>query len=182
VSRLNFSSKAALGALALCIGAACAAAPAPAASGAMPACHAMHGMRGDHDGPRSRPGRMLDFMLHRVEATPQQRDSIHAIEKSAREQGRAHWQQLRELHQQGMALLAASDIDTKALEALRVKRMALQDQMSRQMLQTEVAIAKVLTPAQRQQMLALMQRHEHGGDAHRWHGEAASAPAASAAR
>ncbi len=113
--------------------------------------------------------RMVEQMLERVHATPEQRTRIRALQKSAWEHNRPLMEQMHGLRQQSMQLLSASTIDFGALENLRSKQMAIANQLSRQMTQTQYEIALVLTPAQRQQAYAMMQermKHRLDRDGH----------------
>ena len=127
-----------------------------------------HDMRsGDMGHGRMHQGmeRMMEQMLDRVHATPEQRARIRAFQKNAWEHNRPLMEQMRSLRQQSMQLLSASTIDFGALENLRSKQMAIANQLSRQMTQTQYEIAQVLTPAQRQQAYTMMQeRMKHRMD------------------
>ena len=143
--------------------------PAAPASGMMQHGGPMnHDMRsGDMGHGRMHQGmeRMMEKMLDRVHATPEQRARIRAFQKNAWEHNRPLMEQMRSLRQQSMQLLSASTIDFGALENLRSKQMAIANQLSRQMTQTQYEIAQVLTPAQRQQAYTMMQeRMKHRMD------------------
>lgn len=110
--------------------------------------------------------RMMQRMLDRVHATPEQRERIRAFQKTGMEHNRPLTEQMRGLMQQRMQLLAAPSIDLGALENVRSQQMAVADQMSKNMTQTQYEVAQVLTPAQRQQMAHMMQERMHHGMQH----------------
>ncbi len=123
------------------------------------------GMHHDHDQAWKHHGmnRMMQRMLERVHATPEQRERIRGFQKSAMERNRPLMEQMHRLMQQRMQVLAAPQIDLGALENLRSKQMTVADQMSKTMTQTQYEIALVLTPAQRQQIAHMLEkRMGHG--------------------
>ncbi len=169
----RFSPKAVLSALALGLslvaGSAMAqSAPPPTrpAAGMQQGCPMGHGLQHGQELGWKHHGmdRMMQRMLDRVHATPEQRERIRGFQKSGMESNRPLMEQMRGLMQQRMQLLAAPTIDLGALENLRSKQMTVADQMSKNMTQTQYEVALVLTPAQRQQMAHLMQeRMQHQG-------------------
>ena len=153
--------------------------PAASAAGMMQHGSPMnHDMRsGDMGHGRMHQGmeRMMQQMLDRVHATPEQRARIRAFQKSAWEHNRPLMEQMHNLRQQSMQLLSAPTIDFGELENLRSKQMAIANQLSRQMTQTQYEIAQVLTPAQRQQAYTMMHermkhRMDRGGHGSMGHG------------
>lgn len=161
--RIRILTTATLSTLALGFGlAASGTALAQESSAAAPPANMPHyGHPAGHGHNRHGKDRMMRRMLDAVHATPEQRERIHAIQKNTWENSRPLMQQRQELMQQRMQLLAATTIDPGALESLRGKQMAISDQLSRQMTQTQYEIAQVLTPEQRQQIYALMQKRMH---------------------
>lgn len=124
-----------------------------------------HGMPHGHEKAWKHHGmdRTMQRMLDRVHATPEQRERIRGFQKSAMEHNRPLMEQMHDLTQQRMQLLAAPNIDFGALENLRSKQMAVADQISKTMTQTQYEVALVLTPAQRQQIAHMLQeRMRHG--------------------
>jgi periplasmic protein CpxP/Spy len=111
-------------------------------------------------------GRMLERMLDSVNATADQRTQIAQITTAARTNGKAQWEAGRALHLQLTQLLTAPVVDANAVEALRQQMLQQHDAMSKNMMQTMVSIANVLTPDQRKtladrlaQRRDMMQRH-----------------------
>jgi protein CpxP len=130
---------------------------------AMPGGH--HG--GQHGGPM-----MHGRMLQSVGATAEQQTRIQDIMKAARTDVRKLHEDAGDMRGQGAQLLAAPTIDARAVEALRQKRVALHDAVSKRMTQAMVDAATVLTPEQRQKMAErigkrreLAERHRHERDA-----------------
>lgn len=145
--------------------------PPPAASDAMPGgpMH-MHGHGPRHGGPMGGPmgGRHMDRMLERVNATAEQRTKIRAIFEAAGKDMRAQADTRRQLHEQGLALLAQPTIDANAVESLRQQMLAQHDQASQRWSKAMVEAANVLTPQQRAQLADEMRKRaaehdrEHG--------------------
>ena len=68
----------------------------------------------------------------------------------------------RALRDKQMAVLTAPTVDAAAAESVRQQMLAQHDAMSKQMTQTMVAVANVLTPEQRAKFAERMkQRAEH---------------------
>jgi Spy/CpxP family protein refolding chaperone len=92
---------------------------------------------------------MTGWVLSDIDVTPQQRERIAAVLKSAANDLRP----LRETHvkarQESLQLLAAPVIDRARLETLRLDQMQLGETASRRMLQAMLDAAEVLDPAQR---------------------------------
>jgi Spy/CpxP family protein refolding chaperone len=129
-----------------------------------------HGMMGH--GARGGPGAggmfegMLQRLLDRVNATPEQRTQIQQILQAHADERRAQHEGGRALREQAMALFAQPTVDATALEALRQKQLVMHDAASKRMTATMLEISRVLTPEQRKQMADymaqrrdMMQRH-----------------------
>lgn len=139
--------------------------PAPIQPGHGP----MHYSDGGHD---CGPGMMhrRERLFEKLGLTEQQRNQLREQRKAGWEKMAPLRQQMRELMQQRLKLLAAPTIDHDAIEALRSKQMALADQMSRLRTEEQVAMAQILTPEQRARAYAMMerrlQRWPHHGRGH----------------
>ena len=142
---LRVAAAAAL-ALGLVAGAAAMPAGAAGAPGAMP----MSGMP-IVAGPR------LDRMLERVGASAEQRQQIRAIADAARDDLAAQRDERRELARQMSQLFTQPTVDAAAAEALRQKMLAQHDKASQRMFQAMLDSSRVLTPEQRQKLVAAMQ-------------------------
>lgn len=105
-----------------------------------------------------------DRMLRRVNATAEQQTKIHAIIDAASKDIKPIRDSLHGTHEKLRALLAAPQIDTAAIEALRAQRSAAMDQISRRMTSALEDAVNVLTPDQRQKLAAIdidRGRHHH---------------------
>ena len=121
-------------------------------------------------GKPSGPRREADRLFARIGATAQQRDQIRTIRRESWDKARPALDQMRQLREQQLRLLAQPQIDRGALESLRVKQMNLADEMSRQRTETEYRIAEVLSPEQRARFYTMIERrfqrmHDRSG----WH-------------
>jgi Spy/CpxP family protein refolding chaperone len=123
-----------------------------------------HGPR--HGGPMG--GRHMDRMLERVNATAEQRTKIRAIFEAAGKDMRAQADTRRQLHEQGLALLAQPTIDANAVESLRQQMLAQHDQATRRWSKAMIDAANVLTPQQRAQLAEEMRKHAERGPEHGW--------------
>lgn len=147
----------------LLVAAAVALMAGPARAQPQPGMHgpqhaAMHRMApGMHDGmPMMMHGRMLDA----VGATADQKTRLRDIFKAAGDDTRADRENGRALRAQLMQLMAAPQVDAAAAEALRQKQLALQDAVSKRMLQAMLDAQAVLTPEQRAKLAERMgERH-----------------------
>ena len=121
-------------------------------------------------GKPSGPRREADRLFARIGATAQQRDQIRTIRRESWDKARPTLDQMRQLREQQLRLLAQPQIDRGALESLRVKQMNLADQMSRQRTETEYRIAEVLSPEQRARFYTMIERRfQRMHDRSEWH-------------
>lgn len=127
---------------------------------AMPGGPGGHGM---HGGGMMMHGRLLQS----VGATADQQTRIHDIMKAAHDDVRKLHEGAGDLRAQGAQLLAAPTIDARAVEALRVKRVALHDAVSKRMTQAMLDAAAVLTPEQRAKMAEQMSKRRDMMERHR---------------
>ena len=136
----------------------------------------MHGPGPDDHGREGHPPRMhgpmdparaekqLERMIdHRVpDATPEQKTRLLAIAKSAMADMKPLREQMHAARAESKKLLAQPTIDRAAIEAARVKQMALHDACSKRMSKAWADAAEVLTPAQRAKVAERMgKRGEH---------------------
>ena len=114
---------------------------------------------GGHGGPEMMMmGGRLEHMLDRVDATDAQRAQIKQIMSAAKQDLKAQRGDGRSLHEQGMTLFAAPNIDAAAIEALRVQISAQREVASKRMGQAMVEAARVLTPEQRAKLAERMKK------------------------
>lgn len=113
--------------------------------------HRSHG----HGGPPSpeamkeHAGFFLDFALHRLDATPEQKDQVQDIVGGAIDELAPVVEQHRRNRDELRGLLTGETIDRAAIEALRAQELALADTLSRTLADALADGAEVLTPAQR---------------------------------
>jgi len=136
----------------------------PGMQGGMMAHH--EGMGGGMRGGMHAGGMQhMERMLRAAGATPEQRAKVHQIMKAAHEAGRA-------LHQQMAQLLTAPKLDAAAVEAQRQKLSAQHDAVSKRMTQAMLDASAVLTPEQREKMVATMKARKDLMERHRREREA----------
>ena len=125
-----------------------------------------HGGGPGGDGPGMHGERMqgrIDRVLTDVGASDAQKAQIKAIWANLGPQLKAAHQDRAKLHDQIEQAIAASTIDTAAIEKLRQQSVQAIDHVSSLFTQGMVATAQVLTPEQRQKALAEMRKHPHHG-------------------
>lgn len=137
------------------------------AGGAAQMAQAMPGGHGGHGGPHGGGMMMHGRVLQSVGASSDQQTRIHDIMKAARDDVRKLHEGAGDLRAQGAQLLAAPTIDARAVEALRVKRMALHDAVSKRMTQAMLDAAAVLTPEQRTKLAEKMSKRRDMMERHR---------------
>jgi Spy/CpxP family protein refolding chaperone len=110
-----------------------------------------HGMGGGMmmGGSPERMGRMIDHMLDGLGATDAQRTQIKQIVQAAATDLKAQREAGRGLHQRGLQLFTAPNVDAGAVESLRQQMLAQHDQASKRISQAMLDISRVLTPEQR---------------------------------
>ena len=126
-------------------------------------------------GPGGR-GRMMKHMISAriedaedaIQATPQQRVAIEQSKENIFAALEARGQARQQNHQQMIALLTADKLDTAALYKIADQHAAEIQDLAKVIVPEIQKIHDVLTPAQRQQLAALAQKHAahmHGGAA-----------------
>ena len=100
-------------------------------------------------GPPEHMGRRIDHMLDGLGASDAQRSQIKQIAAAAATDLRAQREAGRALHERGLQIFAAPNVDAAAAESVRAQIQAQRDQASRRTLQAVLDISKVLTPEQR---------------------------------
>lgn len=102
-----------------------------------------------------------DWMLNRVEATPDQRENVKAIVARVIQDLaplRAQHGQHRDAF---LTALAQPSVDSAALEQLRRAELDLADQASARILAGLTEVSAVLTPEQRTRLLEMAERFKH---------------------
>ena len=106
-------------------------------------------------------------MLDDVDATDEQVDRIVVIAEAAHDDLRALHQSHSEQRDAFVEALGGERVDREALEVLRAQTMDMAKQASVRLTMALAALAEVLTPEQRRQLIEEHeQHHDHGGDGH----------------
>ena len=123
------------------------------------------GAMGDPARLDSQVERMVRHFALEVDATPEQRDRLTAIAKSAARDLQPLHQRIADARKQAATLAAAPGIDRAALEKLRGEQVTLIDNASKRVTQALADAGEVLTPAQRQKIAERMKARQqrHGG-------------------
>ncbi|MCV2356245.1 Spy/CpxP family protein refolding chaperone [Paucibacter sp. B2R-40] len=103
-------------------------------------------------------GGHIEHMLDMVDASDAQRAQIKQIMDAAKQDIKSQHSGGRNLHEQGLALFSAPNIDAAAVEALRVQMSAQHELVSKRMSQAMVDVARVLTPEQRAKLAERMKK------------------------
>lgn len=104
-------------------------------------------------------GKHIEHMLAEVDASKEQKTKASEIVKKSVLNGAPLLEQMRDNHQKVFTLLKAKEIDKAAIEQLRTEQLKTMDEMSKQMTQTMLAIAELLTPEQRDKLSEKMAKH-----------------------
>jgi Spy/CpxP family protein refolding chaperone len=101
----------------------------------------------------------IDHMLSEVDASKEQKAKANEIVKKSVLNGAPLAEQMRGNHEKILTQLKAKEIDKAAVEQLRVEQLKAMDEISKQMTQTMLAIAELLTPEQRAKLAENMTKH-----------------------
>ena len=96
-------------------------------------------------------------MTKKLALTPAQQEQMKTLHQSQRQAMQSQMEQRKKLRQDQRAAMQAPVLDAAKLEDLRQQELRLHDQASKQRLEHQLAVAKILTPEQRQKMTAQMQ-------------------------
>jgi periplasmic protein CpxP/Spy len=141
---------------------------AAAAGGGAQLAVAAQGMAGHHMGGHAAMdpaemdrhiGELVDHVL--ADGTPQQKERLAALIRSAHADIGPWHEQLRQAHERAHALLMQPHVDRAALEALRADQVRRLDAMSRRLFQTVEDVADMLAPEQRGRLFEHMQGQMH---------------------
>jgi len=101
----------------------------------------------------------IDHMLSTVDASKEQKTKAGEIVKKSVLNGAPLAEQMRANHEKLLTQMKAKEIDTAAIEQLRIDQLKTMDEISKQMTQTLLAIAELLTPEQRAKLAENMSKH-----------------------
>jgi len=106
--------------------------------------------------------RMLKHLYVEIDVTDEQKQKLAPIVKQAVKDLLPLREKMQGARKQAVELLTRDAIDRAAIEALRAEQLQLAEQGSRRIAQALADAAEVLTPAQRKELAARMERHRHG--------------------
>jgi protein CpxP len=106
--------------------------------------------------------RMLKHLYVEIDATDEQKQKLAPILKQAAKDLLPLREKMQGAHKQALELLTRDAIDRAAIEALRAEHLQLAEQGSRRIAQALADAAEVLTPAQRKELAARMEKHRGG--------------------
>lgn len=105
--------------------------------------------------------RMVKHLAVEVDATPEQKDKLIAIAKSAARDLAPLRGKVKSAHQQAIELMSAEKVDRAAIENLRAGQIALLDATTKRLTQALADAADVLTVEQRKKLAERAQHHGH---------------------
>jgi protein CpxP len=103
--------------------------------------------------------RMLKHLYVEINATDEQKQRLDPIVKQALKDLLPLRDKARAARKQAATLLTSDSIDRGAIEALRAEQLQLAEQASRRFTQALADVAEVLTPAQRREIAARIEKH-----------------------
>lgn len=119
-----------------------------------------HGSMGGESGPRH-----IEKMAQKIGLTAAQQEQLKALNEKQRAAAKANREERKKLQAERSAAWTAPTLDAARLESLRQQEVKLFDAISRQRLEHQLAVAKILTPEQRQKMAQWrMKRHDRKDD------------------
>lgn len=108
--------------------------------------------------------RMLRHLYVEIDASEEQKQRLDPIVKQAAKDLLPLRDKARAARKRAVELLTGETVDRGAIEALRAEQLQLAEQASRRVVQAFADVAEVLTPAQRKEIAARMEKHRGG-----WH-------------
>jgi len=118
-----------------------------------------HAMTGSSDDMIAHVNGMLKYIYAEVGATEAQKAQLAAIVQQAATDLAPLHDELDSGHAQVFSLLTQATIDRTAIETARVAQMGAADQASRRVMQFVTDVAEVLTPAQRKALADHLSQH-----------------------
>jgi Spy/CpxP family protein refolding chaperone len=106
--------------------------------------------------------RMLKHLYVEIDATDEQKQRLAPIVKQAAKDLLPLREKMQAARKQAIELLTRDTIDRGAIEALRAEQLQLAEQASRRIAQSLADAAEVLTPAQRKELAARVEKHRRG--------------------
>jgi len=106
--------------------------------------------------------RMLRHLYVEIDVTDEQKQRLAPIVKQAAEDLLPLREKMQAARKRAIELLTRDTIDRGAIEALRAEQVQLAEQASRRIAQSLADAAEVLTPAQRKELAARVEKHRRG--------------------
>jgi protein CpxP len=106
--------------------------------------------------------RMLKHLYVEIGATEEQKQKLAPIVKQAAKDLLPVRERIREARGRALELLTQDSVDRTAIEALRAEHLQLAEQASRRVAQSLADAAEVLTPVQRKELAARVEKHRRG--------------------
>ena len=106
--------------------------------------------------------RTLRHFYVEIDATDEQKRKLAPIVKQAAKDLLPLREKIQGARKQALELLTGDAIDRAAIEALRAEHLQLAEQGSRRIAQALADAAEVLTPAQRKELAARVEKHRRG--------------------
>ena len=106
--------------------------------------------------------RMLKHLYVEIDATDEQKQRLAPIVKQAAKDLLPLREKMQAARKQAIELLTRDTIDRGAIEALRAEQVQLAEQASRRIAQSLADAVEVLTPAQRKELAARVEKHRRG--------------------
>src|SRR5712691_1930676 len=106
--------------------------------------------------------RMLKHLYVEIDATEEQKQKLAPIVKRAAKDLLPLRERIREARGKALELLTQDSVDRTAIEALRAEHLQLAEQASRRVAQSLADAAEVLTPAQRKELAARVEKYRRG--------------------
>jgi Spy/CpxP family protein refolding chaperone len=106
--------------------------------------------------------RMLKHLYVEIDATDEQKQKLAPIVKQAVKDLLPLREKIQGAHKQALELVTRDAIDRAAIEALRAEHLQIAEQASRRVTQALADVAEVLTPAQRRELAARVEKHRRG--------------------
>jgi len=126
--------------------------------------YAHGGWRGGEPLSEARIDRMLQHLFVEIGATEEQKQRLAPIVKDAVRDLQPLHEKFHATRAQAIELLTQERIDATAIEALRAEKLRLAEDASRRLTRALAEAADVLSPAQRRDLAARLERRHR----HRW--------------
>jgi Spy/CpxP family protein refolding chaperone len=128
-------------------------------------CHARGGfMAGNLDPAQmdQKLDRMLKHLYVEIDATEEQKQKLAPIVKQAARDLAPLRGKMQSARTEALAVLTRDGVDRAAIESLRAGQIEQADAASKRLTQALADVAEVLTPAQRKQIAARVEKHRRG--------------------